>query len=82
MPYGDTNAGVTRRNTSHNCHARDAARRCRAGADHGGEPRQDGVGVGHLLSEAIGVSGRGGRVGAARDDNRVGRDRFSVGKLS
>jgi len=50
--------------------------------DHGGEPRQDAVDLGHLLGGAIGVRGRCERVGAACDANRVGRDRFSVGKVS
>lgn len=86
MPHGEANAEVTRRNTSHNRHSRDgsadAARRGRAGADHGSEPRQDAVDLGHLLGGAIGVRGRCERVGAACDANRVGRDRFSVGKVS
>ena len=86
MPHHDTNAGVTRRNTSHNCHSRDnpadAAPRGRTGADHDAEPRQDGVGVGHLLGGAIGVRARGERIGPTWDDNLVGRDRFTRGELA
>ena len=51
MPYGDPNAGVTRRNISNNCHAGRGTRRSpgqqvvRRGAGYPGEPRQVGVGA-------------------------------------
>jgi hypothetical protein len=85
MPYRDANSRLTRRNIRHNRHAGDgpagAARGAdlRGGGDHPGEPRQDGVRVGDLFGEAVGVRER---VDTVRDDNRVGRNRFSVGTPS